>query len=315
MSTSDPRTVSGVVCLACGSAKLQPWATATDLEYYSTRERFQYFRCGDCQTLSIDPIPSNRLPEIYPPTYYSFGRQVDESYTERIKQWLDGRFFRSVCRQITASRIRALDVGGGDGRELTLLKASEPRVSTTQVVDISQAAGELARRHGHSYFCGTFEEFSTEEQFDLVLLLNIIEHVARPGEVLAKVHEVLAPGGLAIIKTPNFDSLDARIFHHRNWGGYHCPRHWVLFTRSSFASLARRAGLKVVQARYTQGAPFWTTSVLFGLSHWGLVRITREHPVVTHPLFPLLNACFAAFDFARAPFVPTSQLFFVLRKD
>jgi hypothetical protein len=115
-----------------------------------------------------------------------------------------------------------------------------------------------------------------------------------------------------LVKTPNWDSLDARIFRHRSWAGYHCPRHWVLFTRGSFARLAGMANLKVVDFKYTQGAPFWAASFLNYLRARGLTRIDRDRPVVQHPCFGLLNAAFAAFDFMRMPFAKTSQMFFIL---
>jgi len=148
-----------------------------------------------------------------------------------------------------------------------------------------------------------------------VLLLNIIEHVDNPKAVLEKVRDMLSLGGVALVKTPNYDSLDARLFRRHNWAGFHCPRHWVLFTRPSFEDIARRAGLRVVSASYTQGAPFWSASILELLDERGLTSITRERPVVENPGYPILNAVFAAFDFARMPFAPTSQMFFVLARD
>ena len=47
----------------------------------------------------------------------------------------------------------------------------------------------------------------------------------------------------------------------------------------------------------------------------GLVRISRQRPVVYHPLFGVLAAAFAALDFVRRPFAKTSQMFFVLEHD
>jgi len=41
--------------------------------------------------------------------------------------------------------------------------------------------------------------------------------VRDPVAVLQKMSGMLAPDGLILIKTPNYDSLDARIFRHRNW--------------------------------------------------------------------------------------------------
>ncbi len=75
-------------------------------------------------------------------------------------------------------------------------------------------------------------------------MLNLIEHVRRPDEVLAKARSLLTPDGFALIKTPNYDALDARIFRHRSWGGYHAPRHFVLFDRDSFARVARIKGCR-----------------------------------------------------------------------
>jgi hypothetical protein len=60
-----------------------------------------------------------------------------------------------------------------------------------------------------------------------------------------------------------------------------------------------RTGLAVHDFHYTQGAPFWAASVLVHLAERGLVSITRERPVLRHPLFPSLLAGFASFDFLR----------------
>ena len=174
-------------------------------------------------------------------------------------------------------------------------------------------AEQLARERGHDYFCGRIEDYESDERFDLVILLNLIEHVADPLEVLRKVQRLLAPEGLALVKTPNTKSLDARVFRRRNWAGYHCPRHWVLFDRASFEATAERAGLRVAEFRYTQGAGFWALSVLFWLAARGWVTITRERPALTHRLFPVLAAVFAVFDAVRAALGgKRSQMFFVL---
>ncbi len=216
-------------------------------------------------------------------------------------------------RALPGETLRVLDVGGGTGWQLNLVRQADRRVSKTQIVDIDPSAGEIAGRDGHDYFCGTIEQFDGTDKFDLVLLLNIIEHVERPDRVLERIRDLLAPGGVALIKTPNYDALDARIFRHASWAGYHCPRHWVLFTHESFESLATRSGLRVEQFAFTQGAPFWTASILGALARRKWVEISREQPVVYHRLFPLLNAFFAAFDFLRRPFAKTSQMFFLLK--
>ena len=298
-------------CLSCGSTDAEVWATAKDLEYKTSDDVFTLHRCRACGVLFIDPVPRHRLAEIYPPNYYSFVEQKS-GLVNSVKEFLDGRFFGKIFRSLPGETLNALDVGGGSGWQLNVLRKIEPRIALTQVVDIDPNAAGLARSNGHEYFCGKIEDFQTDKKFDLVLLLNLIEHVENPFAVLSKIRELLSPTGCILIKTPNYDALDARMFRNANWGGYHCPRHWVIFTRPSFTDLTLRAGLKVRSCSFTQGAPFWTTSVLFWLDKKGIASVTRSRPAMYHPLFYPLAGLFAAFDFARKPFSKTSQMFFVL---
>ena len=312
MSTvSDhPRAPS---CLACGSDKSEPWAEAWDAEYLTSEERFVYHRCATCGVLFIDPCPSDRLAEIYPANYYAYVTQ-EQSFAHRIKDWIDAWSYRGILRALHGSSLAVLDVGGGDGAIPTLLRQLDARVERTWVVDMDPQAEVRARAAGHEYFCGRIEDFRTDERFDLVVLLNLIEHVPNPASVLSDVRHSLAPGGRVLVKTPNHASLDARIFRHRNWSGYHCPRHFVLFDRPSFRALAERAGLCVESLRFTQGAAFWSISVLFWLAQRGWVQITRERPAMMHPLFGLLAAPFAAFDLIRGLVGGhPSQMFVVLK--
>lgn len=295
-------------CLACGSDDLTHWATARDVEYRSTPESFDYLRCRACDALSISPVPLGRLGEIYPDTYYSFA-PGKLSVAERIKQALDRRTFRKLFAGIEGESLSALDVGGGAGWLLSQARAVEPRLTDTHVVDIDGSAEEAAHAAGHSFFRGRIEDFATTKRFDVILMLNLIEHVDDPVAVLAKVRGLLKPGGRVLVKTPNHDSLDARLFRHHSWGGLHAPRHWVVFTPESFRQAAGRAGLSVDRLGLTQGAPFWAVSTLEWLERRGLVTITRARPMCDHPLFGPLLAGFGALDLLRRPFGRTSQMF------
>lgn len=302
------RTVADAACLACGGSALDHWATARDVEYRSVPDSFDYLRCRSCDALSISPVPRDRLGEIYPDTYYSFAG-AGASLAERVKQALDRRMFRRLFAAIPGERLAALDVGGGSGWLLGQARAVEPRLRATTVVDIDAQAQAAARAAGHDFFLGRIEAFETDRRYDLILLLNLIEHVEDPVAVLAKVRGLLAPGGQVLVKTPNHDSLDARLFRRRSWGGLHCPRHWVLFTPESFRRAAASAGLAVDRLDLTQGAPFWAVSALEWLARHRLARVTRDRPMCAHPLFAPLLALFGALDLLRRPFGRTSQMF------
>lgn len=303
-----------VECPLCKSPHLTAYAQARDIEYLTSEQVYTFHRCSACDVLVIDPMLADGLSLIYPPNYYSFRTQDKPSLAQRVKTWLDRRAFSSLLSTIEGEDISVLDVGGGTGWLLDVVKSCDPRVTRGSVIDIDADAEATARASGHGYFRGRFEEYSGADTFDLILMLNLIEHVADPRAVLRKAHALLSSRGRLLIKTPNFDSLDARVFRHRSWAGYHTPRHFVLFTRDSLLDECRRCGLDVVSFDYTQGAPFWSASILNVLKEAGLASVTKDRPAIYHPLMPSLQIASAAFDFIRKPFSKLSQMQLVLKK-
>lgn len=299
-------------CLACGSTGLDVWATARDVEYASVDDEFRYLHCPACSALSIDPVPRDRLSEIYPETYYSFGGGTG-SFVERVKQWLDRRRFAKLFAEFKGEELAALDVGGGSGWLLSEAMRAEPRLRRTAVVDIDASAQADAEAAGHAFHLARVEELEIDTKFDVIFLLNLIEHVDNPVAVLEKMRALLKPGGCILVKTPNHDSWDARLFRHTSWGGYHCPRHWVIFTPESFAVAAGKAGLGVVDLSLTQGAPFWSVSLLDWLQRKGIASAQPGVPMFRHRLFGILLGLSAALDIVRLPFARCSQMFVRLK--
>lgn len=58
-----------------------------------------------------------------------------------------------------------------------------------------------------------FEDFTSEESFDVIVLGFVLEHVADPGEILRKYKKFLAPGGRCFVAVPNGQSLHRRFGH------------------------------------------------------------------------------------------------------
>lgn len=300
-------------CPVCESGASDLYGSLTDEEYFTTPDRFDYWRC-DCGSLFLHPLPVDRLSEIYPANYYSYAGG-STNLLGRIKNRLDARWLRACLRRIPGARLSVLDVGGGSGWMLDLIRSIDARVDYTEVVDLDPRAGEAARARGHAYSCVRVEEFCSTRQFDLILLLNLIEHVESPRRVLARLAERLSDGGQVLVKTPNFESLDARVFASTYWAGLHVPRHWTLFTRRSMERALLGTGLTIDGFSYTQGGAFWAASLLAAWNRRGWVQLSADRPAVHHPAFPLLAGLTAAFDYLRLPFAPTSQMFVTLRRE
>ena len=306
--------MTGVECPPCpvceGAA--EPWAQTTDVEYRTSEQVWHYARCRPCGALFLVEPPLDRLDEIYPANYYSYGSE--HSIPVRIKELLDRRTLRALCSGVSGERLRILDIGGGVGAVASLARRIEPRITESVIVDLDERAAPAAEAAGHRFVTTRIEDFDEDATFDVILLLNLIEHVADPVSVLAGARRRTSAGGRVLVKTPNVEGWDAKVLRHHDWGGYHAPRHWVLFTPETFRRVAERAGFVVERIELTQGGPFWAVGVLSMLERRGLVHRKPGQAMVRHRLFGVLAAAFAAIDLVRAKFGGrTSQMFVYLR--
>jgi SAM-dependent methyltransferase len=122
--------------------------------------------------------------------------------------------------------------------------------------------------------------------FDLILALHVIEHVDEPKAFAQRAADLLAPGGLFVVATPNWDSVDARRFQE-NWGGNHFPRHWTLYDERTLGWLAREVGLEVDRIEYQPNPIFW----VWTCHSWFRHRFPTQHwPDRVFPPVDIFNA-------------------------
>lgn len=297
-------------CPVC-KTKSVLWCTAMDWEYRSTTKTYTYLKCTFCNTIFIKEVDETNLSVIYPVNYYSFLKK-SPGLLFKFKNIWETKFYKPILKKIKSPVISVLDIGGGVGDVLDVLKKADKRISYTEIVDIDKEAKNTATKKGHIYTLSTIEKYETNKKFDVILLLNIIEHVADPFFIINKASEMLSEEGIIIIKTPNADSLDARIFKNHYWGGLHCPRHWIIFSDISFKKMLAPSNLVLNKISFTQGAPFWAYSILQLFSKKDINK--KKKPIIHHPLFGIISILFAAFDICRSSFSKTSQMFIILSK-
>ena len=129
-------------------------------------------------------------------------------------------------------------------------------------IDLDKRAVESATNAGLKVHLGSIIEIDLpNENYDLIVMTQTIEHLEKPDEVLRAVYKLLRKGGRLVIVTDNIDSIDFKFFKSRYWGGYHFPRHWNLFNRNSLTKLAEKTGFEV-QAMTTIVSPVnWVYSI------------------------------------------------------
>ncbi|HEY8516472.1 MAG TPA: class I SAM-dependent methyltransferase [Candidatus Binatia bacterium] len=287
------RTEPGA-CALCGAASGTPLARGWDFEYATTRDEFTFRRCG-CGGVFLDPRPApESLGIVYPSNYYAydFERKLGP-ITLRFKAFADRAKVKAYTPYLKPGA-RVLDVGCGDGHVLRQIRGAAGIPLELEGVEFSERAVEAARRDGFRVYQGSIEDVELPaDAFDLVIMNQLIEHVREPRVVLERIGRALKPGGHLFIETPNIDSLDARLFRRRYWGGYHLPRHFHLFDTRALVRLVELAGLERVAHQPLVCPQFWIISVQNWLKDRGHVRFAER---ALSPFNPLLLAPVTVFE-------------------
>lgn len=78
-------------------------------------------------------------------------------------------------------------------------------------------------------------------KFDVITLIEVLEHLPNPKEVLKQLDRILEKDGEIFITTPNFNSLN-RFFFHENWRILSYPDHINMFSKSTLVKLLQEFG-------------------------------------------------------------------------
>jgi 2-polyprenyl-3-methyl-5-hydroxy-6-metoxy-1,4-benzoquinol methylase len=159
--------------------------------------------------------------------------------------------------------LRILDLGCGGGHNGALLK----RAGAREVVGVELHAGAAAqaRKRLDIVVQGDIAHLDLEqlgdEPFDAILASDVLEHLAAPEAVLARVVTRLRPGGVVVASLPNvahvvvFANLLMKRWPRRSSGIFD-RTHLRFFARRDMVRLLQGAGLLVlrVQPYYTRYA-------------------------------------------------------------
>jgi SAM-dependent methyltransferase len=289
------------LCPVCGEGHANTIAEGYDYELETCADEWRMHRCAVCGAVRLDPRPDiTALPVIYPPTYYSYAMSETLSpLVLRGKAFFDRLKFSGILRALGRKPSSFLDVGCGDGHYLAMMAADG--VPKERIYGIELGASAALKAKGFQVFDQRVEDCAgiAPASLDLISMFHVIEHLPDPVLTLTRIRDWRAPRGILALETPNLDSWDARLFRTRWWGGYHFPRHWVLFDPESMRTALERAGLEVISVRYQTGHSFW----LYSFHH--LLRYNRATPMPRLARFfdplrsRLMLILFTGFDILR----------------
>jgi SAM-dependent methyltransferase len=137
---------------------------------------------------------------------------------------------------------RLLDVGCAYG---FFLQEARPFYEVTGI-ELAEDAAAYGRAQGLRVLSGVADENNLSQlgMFDVIVLLDVAEHLPEPDATLALCARHLNPGGIVVITTGDFDSLYARVAG-AGWRLMTPPQHLWYFTRNAIERMARPFGLRM----------------------------------------------------------------------
>jgi 2-polyprenyl-3-methyl-5-hydroxy-6-metoxy-1,4-benzoquinol methylase len=167
-----------------------------------------------------------------------------------------------------------LEIGCGHGDTAAWIRSSRG-ASQVLGIEIDAAAAACAAGKIDEVICGNFETLDLPDhfrEFDLILCLDVLEHLVDPWHAIQRISHMLAPGGTLIISIPNVRyfrvvwSLLARGRWEYEEDGILDRTHLRFFTRRSALELVRGGGLDITAVSATGLEPGRKTRYLDALT-------------------------------------------------
>jgi len=231
--------ITGLSCPICGSE---------DARLRYVINTYKIFTCQECGSGFIFPRPEDHdVPDIYDEEYLdayiqtpSHGRDYSDWRFAGLSNLIDktGGF---NAAQKTRS---VLDIGCGTGFFLSRFEQDD---WDTHGMEVLPQSAEYARHEfGLDVTVGDFLEVAiASHSYDLVTMIHVIEHFIDPNSAMQKAQDILKPGGLFFLETPNWDGIGS-IVQKERWSHLIPPEHLNFFGPASMRVLAERNGFQIL---------------------------------------------------------------------
>lgn len=228
----------------------------------------QYIHCPVCHCLFVDPFPRRELNLAFQ------GAETIERLEKEDEQ-RRGFFLKRLER--LEKRIgdihqgmRLLDAGCGAG---ILIREARSRGWSADGVELSAELAARARLNNPeaNIITGDIQNQEPEGRgYDVVISLDVLEHVLSPIKMVESCREMLKPGGLLMLQTPNTRSLRNRI-RGAKWDMLDPDQHLNLFSPDALRVLLTTVGFEILEMTTAsgtgmeKGAASWVAQVKEGL--------------------------------------------------
>jgi len=224
--------------------------------------------CGTCGLAYLNPRPKKLfIPKFYEEDYFNGARsnRGEGGLTLTFQNGEAGCFRRDklprtleIINNQTGNIVgkTILEIGCATGDLLLLIRAMGAKAKG---LEISEFAAAIARKRFLDVTTGTIEEYAAlntnKSSFDLILSLELIEHVLSPRQFFHDVASLIRDGGFLVMSTPNYACANR---YGKDWVGFKTSyEHLYFFTLDVLKRMAFKSGfiLKYWETSMASGGP------------------------------------------------------------
>lgn len=258
----------------------------TDRVFNCAPGKWTMYHCLDCDTAYLDPCPTEATIHLAYQAYFTHQDNESElssnkestlqkfrvALTNGYRNWRFGTAYKpanpigilaALLKPGIKNRIDAemrylpkprkhgklLDFGCGNGSFLQLARDAGWIV---QGLDFDAKAVDVAIQKKLDVRVGGLDALADmNQEFDVITLSHIIEHVHDPRKLLELCYQRLKSAGCVWVETPNLNAYGHEMFGE-NWRDLDPPRHLTLFSFESLILLLQATGftkIKVIKAK------------------------------------------------------------------
>ena len=202
--------------------KVEYTGTVYPLHGFNGKE-FRYVKCRGCRLVYLTPMPDESDYEaMYPPSYQS--NEADTSILADQYRKMPGLRFSygyqyDLIRKFTGPGALILDYGCGTGHFIANAMQNGFKCAGAEFNPDYVAILKKGISGASFYLIGDLLEQKSGQQFDVIRLSNVLEHLADPVAVITRLKTYLRPGGLLLVEGPveaNFSlARNFRCFYFR----------------------------------------------------------------------------------------------------
>lgn len=205
-----------------------------------------------------------------------------------LRSWYLRREIRRWIHERDADTFRVLDAGSGFGQYDRFLLSVAPKA---EIVAVDVKEGYLRDASAYMQSTGRGDriryeqvdllELETECEYDLILCIDVLEHIEEDREVLRRLHRALKPGGTLMIHSPSHLSAEDAIGEEESFVDEHAR---AGYSREELEEKLRSASLLPIRIGYSYG--FWGHFAWVWTVKWPMLWLSRFGVVALFLLVP-----------------------------